>query len=74
MSFENNEETTFRFVDEEEVNGAFEQEEQFIEDQPQGEIQESSFNEDTVFTSDEDLLTELWSSNDLVELVVKSMV
>jgi hypothetical protein len=45
MSFENNEETTFRFVDEEEVNGAFEQEEQFIEDQPQGEIQESSFND-----------------------------
>ncbi len=32
-----------------------------------------SFNEDTVFTSDEDLLTELWSSNDLVELEVKSM-
>jgi len=45
MSFENNEETTFRFVDEEEVNGAFEQEEQFIEDQPQDEIQESSFND-----------------------------
>jgi len=45
MSFENNEETTFRFVDEEEVNGAFEQEEQFIEDQPQNEIQESSFND-----------------------------
>ena len=45
MSFENNEETTFRFVDEEEVNGAFEQEEQFIGDQPQDEIQESSFND-----------------------------
>jgi len=46
MSFENNEETTFRFVDEEEVNGTFEQEEQFVEDQIQGEIQESSFDGD----------------------------
>jgi len=40
MSFENNEETTFRFVDEEEVNGAFQQEDSFIDDQPQNEIQQ----------------------------------
>jgi len=45
MSFENNEETTFRFVDEEEVNGALQQEEQFIEEQPQNETQESYFDD-----------------------------
>jgi hypothetical protein len=32
-----------------------------------------SFNEDTKFSSEEDLLTELWSTDDLVELQVKSM-
>lgn len=45
MSFENNEETTFRFVDEEEVNNALQQEEQFIEEQPQNETQESYFDD-----------------------------
>ncbi len=32
-----------------------------------------AFNETVEFTSDDDLLTELYSSNDLVEVVVKTM-
>lgn len=45
MSFENNEENNFRFVDESEMNEVFEQEQSFSEPDSQPEVQEDSFQE-----------------------------